>query len=112
MNLNDFLEHFSLSRQRFAELAGVDTVWIDKFEAGELSPGPGVRLSFDQVAAHDKIFHTMLRLIVQRYPEKLEAATRPVLEEAMKYPEGSEMRTVLDHAANVKRYLEPLNPPK
>ena len=43
----------------------------------------------------------MLKVIVERYPEKVKAAVQPVLELAKTYPEGSKMRNFLNHAGNI-----------
>ena len=58
------------------------------------------------MVAHDKIIGAMLKVIVKRNPEKLEAAVRPVLELAKTYPEGSAMRNFLNHAETMKKFLE------
>ena len=97
-------EHLGLSQQQIAELAGVDVGLVEKFEKGELLPRPGVQVSLDQIAAHDQIHRAMIKIIAERYPEKLEAAVRPVLEEAKKYPEGSVMRNFLNSA---EKFLKP-----
>lgn len=44
-------------------------------------------------------------LSIRQYPEKMEAAVRPVLELAKTYPEGSVMRTFLNSA---EKFLKPL----
>jgi hypothetical protein len=104
----EFREQFGMSKQDIADLAGVDVMLVEKFMNNELLPPRGQRGPHELVLAHDKIFKLMLKLIVQRYPEKLKAAVAPVLELAKTYPEGSVTRNFLNSQENwLKLFEEP-----
>jgi transcriptional regulator with XRE-family HTH domain len=92
-------EHLSLSQQNIADLARVDVALVEKYEKGELS-----LVTHDQIVAHEQIVGAMFKVVAERYPEQLKAAVQPALDEAKKYPEGSEMRNFLNRAGD---FLKP-----
>jgi transcriptional regulator with XRE-family HTH domain len=102
----EFREQFGLSQQDIADLAGVDVMSVDEFMNNELLPPQGQQGQHELIVIHDKVFKVMLKLIVQRYPEKLKAAVAPVLELAKTYPEGSVMRNFLNSQENWLKLLE------
>jgi len=102
----EFREHFGMSQQDIADLAGVDVMFVEKFMNNELLPPRGQHGQHELIFIHDKIFKVMLKVIVQRYPEKLKAAVTPVLELAKTYPEGSVMRNLLNSQKNWLKLLE------
>jgi transcriptional regulator with XRE-family HTH domain len=90
-----------MPQEDIAELAGVDVSLVEQYEKSELSPDPH---KYEQLVAHEQITRALLRVFVQRYPEKVEAAVRPVLELAKTYPDGSMMREFLNSTEN---FLKP-----
>jgi hypothetical protein len=59
----NFLDHFDLTHQQVADLAGVDLVSVDKFANDALLPPPQ-----EAIVVHDRITRAIFRILIQHYP--------------------------------------------
>jgi hypothetical protein len=58
-----FVEHFNLTSQNVADLAGVDVMSVEKFANDELLPPPQ-----ELIVTHDKITRAIFKVLVRHYP--------------------------------------------